>query len=429
MLERVYSAGMLSLQAAFPLLARGEGKLARGVRGRAGVLERLCAWAERERDPSRPLIWFHAPSVGEGLQAVAVLEEVRRRRPDVQVAYTFFSPSAEGLARRVPADVADYLPLDTPGAVAAALEILRPAVIAFSKTDVWPNLTREAAQRGVRQVMISGTLPAGSSRLRGPARRLLLPSYRRLDRVAAISAADAERFGALGVAPERRSVMGDAHFDRVLARVAAVDRGSPLLRSLEVQGPVLVAGSTWGADEERLVPALAHLRVERPELRAVLVPHEPSERHLAQTESRLERAGLRSVRLERLNGRWAGDRVLLVDRVGILGDLYALAELAYVGGGFGSAGLHSVLEPAAFGIPVIFGPRHANAREAGELVGRGGAFEVPDTESLHRTLSRLLRTADERRVAGDENRRFVEGGRGAAARGADLVLEMMDSAG
>ncbi|MBV9773348.1 MAG: hypothetical protein JO040_05335, partial [Gemmatimonadetes bacterium] len=253
-LERLYTLALHAARPLFPLLARGEGKLGRGMRGRAGVLERMEAWARAQRDPARPLVWFHAPSVGEGLQARAVVEAFRARRPDTQVVYTFFSPSAEKFAATVPADLADYLPLDLPAEVGRALDALRPDVIAFSKTDVWPTLTHEARRRGVRLAMLSGTLPASSSRLSGPARALLAPSYARLDRVAAISPADAERFGELGVPPERRSVMGDARFDQVWARAAAADRASPLLRSVaDEMRPTLVAGSTWPPDEERLL--------------------------------------------------------------------------------------------------------------------------------------------------------------------------------
>ena len=141
-LESVYAAGVRALRPVLPLLARGEGKLARGIRGRGGVLERMEAWAREHRDPSRPLAWFHAPSVGEGHQARTVIEAFRARRPDAQVAYTYFSPSAEQFARSVPADFADYLPLDAAGDVRRALDALRPAALAFSKYDVWPVLTR-----------------------------------------------------------------------------------------------------------------------------------------------------------------------------------------------------------------------------------------------------------------------------------------------
>ncbi|HET6762981.1 MAG TPA: glycosyltransferase N-terminal domain-containing protein, partial [Longimicrobiaceae bacterium] len=254
--ESLYTAALHAARPLLPLLARGEGKLARGVRGRAGVLARMEAWAREHRDPARPLVWFHAPSVGEGLQARAVVQAFRAHRPDAQVAYTYFSPSAEDFARTVPADFADYLPLDVPRQIGRALDVLRPTVFAFSKTDVWPNLTREAAARGIRLAMLSGTLPASSSRLRGPARALLAAAYGRLDRVAAISAEDAARYQVLGVPADRCSVMGDARFDQVCARAAAVDRESPLLKPLAgFAGTTLVAGSTWPADEERLLPA------------------------------------------------------------------------------------------------------------------------------------------------------------------------------
>jgi 3-deoxy-D-manno-octulosonic-acid transferase len=424
-LESLYTGGVRALAPLLPLLARGEGKLARGIRGRERVLERMEAWARRSRDPARPLVWFHAPSVGEGLQARAVMEEFRARRPDAQVVYTFFSPSAEGLARRVPADYADYLPLDLPAGVERALDLLRPEVLAFSKTDVWPNLTRAAAERGTRLALLSATLPAGSSRLGLPARALLAASYRRLDRVAAISADDAARFAALGVPAERRTVMGDARFDQVWARAAAVDRDSDLLRPLRDDARVvIVAGSTWPADEERLVPALA--RLPRDRWRLVLTPHEPTEAHLAGAEALLAKHGLRSRRLGAVSGTTPPDEeVVLVDRVGVLGDLYAVAGLAYVGGGWGTAGLHSVLEPAAFGLPVLFGPRHANAREAGELVRAGAAFSVANESELERRLRDLLANPDARATAGAAAHAYAAAGRGAAGRGAGVVEELM----
>jgi 3-deoxy-D-manno-octulosonic-acid transferase len=427
--ERLYTIALHALRPALPLLARGEGKLARGVRGRRGVLERMEAWAREHRDAARPLVWFHAPSVGEGLQAGIVAEHLRRARPDVQLVYTFFSPSAERFARRVPADLADYLPLDLPADVRRALDALRPDVIAFNKTEVWPNLAREAQRRGVRLALLSATLPPGSGRLSGIGRPLLARAFGRLDRVAAIAPADAARFGALGVPAERRVVMGDAHCDRVLQRAAAADpAGSPLLRPLrDPERLTLVAGSTWPPDEERLLPALAALRGAAPPLRAVLAPHEPTPEHLRETARRLDTLGLRHRSLsqvEREDGDLSWD-VLLVDRVGVLGDLYALADLAYVGGGFGSAGLHSVLEPAAFGVPVLFGPRHDNAREAAELVAAGGAFDVPDGASLGERLGLLVGAGAARTAAGAAARDYVEAGRGAAGRGVEIIEELI----
>lgn len=449
--ERLYTLVLHTLRPLLPLAGRGEGKLARGIRGRRGVLRRMAAWAREERDPTRSLVWFHAPSVGEGFQARAVIEALRRSRPEVQIIYTYFSPSAESFARSVPADFSDYLPLDLSAQVRYALALLRPQVIAFTKTEVWPNLAREAQRQGVRLALLSATLPPASSRLSAPARVLLAPAYSRLDRLAAISAADAERYGALGVPPERRTVMGDARFDQVWQRAHDVDRNSPLLAPLaDTRRLTLVAGSTWPADEERLIPALRALTPLPPlplagegvpcspvhevqcnlrgggEGRLILVPHEPTPEHLARTEALLERHALTSQRLGQLAGSAPRADVVLVDRVGVLGELYALADAAYVGGGFGTAGLHSVLEPAAFGVPVLFGPKHGNAREAGELIAVGGGFAAADERELAQQLEHLLHQPAERQAAGAAARAYVEAGLGAAERGARLIEELLD---
>lgn len=429
-METAYTLALTALRPVLAAATRGDGKLARGLRGRAAVLDRMAAWAESARDADRPLVWFHAASVGEGLQARAVIESFRRRTPAAQIVYTFFSPSAESLATRMPADFADYLPLDLPSSAARALDLLRPDVLAFSKSDVWPNLTRVAARRGVRLALLSATLPPTSSRLRGPARALLRPAYRRLDRVAAIAPADAHRLRELGVADDALSIMGDAHFDRVLARAEAIDTSSSLLRPLAggMDAPTIVAGSTWPADEQRLLPALVSLRARVTGVRLILVPHEPTESHLRTSEARIASHGLRARRLADLGDGWDGDEVLLVDRVGVLGQLYALADVAYVGGGWGTAGLHSVLEPAAFGVPVVFGPRHSNAREAADLVAAGGAFAVDSQQALDDRLRILIGDPVVTDAAGAASRAYVEAGRGAAERGAEIVQALLEAA-
>ena len=387
-------------------------------------------WEGAQRDPRRPLVWFHAPSVGEGLQARAVMEVLRRKRPEIQLAYTYFSPSAETFASSVPADFADYLPLDFPDQVGRALDLLRPSVLVFTKTEVWPNLSAEAEWRGIRLALLSATLPSGSSRLGRGARQLLAPAYGRLDRLAAISPEHAERYGELGVAPERRTVMGDARFDQVWARAYGVDRESALLRPLRDEHRLtLVAGSTWPADEERLLGIVSELRSRGIPLRLILVPHEPTPEHLSESEARLEELGLSHARLSRPDSRHPKEDVLLVDRVGVLGDLYAVANLAYVGGGWGSAGLHSVLEPAAFGLPVLFGPRHENAREAGELIASGGGYAAGDTDALRERLTSWATDTAARKAAGDAARGYVRGGLGAAERGAAVVEELLEDSG
>ena len=428
--ERLYRLAAPAIVAATPLAARGEGKVARAIRERRGAVARLRAWGEAQWGDPRPLLWFHAPSVGEGLQARAVIRELRARRgDDVRILYTYFSPSATTFAISVPADVSDFLPFDTPGAARELLDALRPAALLFTKNEVWPALTAEAATRRVPMALLSATLPAGSGRLSLPGRALMAPAYRRMSHIAAIAEDDAARHTRFGVPAERVRVMGDARMDQVWERTQGADRDGTLLAPLRGDAVTLVAGSTWPADEERLIPAFATAR-DRSGARLVLVPHEPTPEHLHGSEARCRDAGVAVTRLAAVEqgARW-DTPVLLVDRVGVLGDLYALADVAYVGGGFGRAGLHSVLEPAAFGVPVLFGPRHANAREAAGLLRAEGGIEVEDGDALGIALQRLFTDPVARRSAGSAARRYVKEGLGAARRGADLVEEMLGEGG
>ncbi len=428
LLESIYTSALRVATLAEPALAIGESKLARGIRGRRGSLERIGTWARGARDLSRPLVWFHAPSVGEGLQARAVIEALRDSRPDVQIAYTYFSPSAVAFAERAPVDISDYLPIDLPGPVSETFDLIRPDAIVFTKTEVWPNITREAQRRNIPSLLLSATLPETSSRLRGPARLLLSPSHRRLRHVAAISEADGRRFESLGVSPDRISVMGDARFDQVWQRVRRPMSDPALMAVLEEKdGLTVVAGSTWPEDEERLLSAFAAAKESTSNrvVRLIVAPHEPSAEHLSGLRDRLRTTRLDSALLSDLVGMTAVPRVVVIDRVGILGDLYRLAAIAYVGGGFGRDGLHSVLEPAAFGVPVLFGPHYSNSREAAELLDEGAARSVHDENDLNTALARWMDNTEARQSAGRRALHYVESGLGAAETGAGVIRSVI----
>ncbi|MFL5575613.1 MAG: 3-deoxy-D-manno-octulosonic acid transferase [Gemmatimonadaceae bacterium] len=409
----------------------GQSKLARTLRARRGIGERFARWGRDGRDPARPLLWVHAPSVGEGLQARPVLELFRRERPDVQLAYTHFSPSAASFAASLDVDFRDYLPFDTPADARLALDALRPTALVFSKLDVWPVLAERAAARGTRLGLVSATLAADSSRRSGLAAALLRDAYARLDAVGAIDAEDAERLVALGARRAAVAVTGDTRYDQVWARAARADPGSPLLAPLASGRPTLVAGSTWPADEEPLLAAWRELRGEQrvPDARLVIAPHEPTPAHLAPIERWAAAAGLTLARLAGVDATEgasaAAADVILVDRVGVLGDLYALADAAFVGGGFHAAGLHSVLEPAAFGAPVLFGPRYRGSRDARLLVAAGGGASGASVADLFLHLHRWLGAEDARRAAGAKARAVVEGGLGAARRSFELVCGLL----
>ncbi len=432
--DRAWDPFVRTLRAVSPLLASGDSKLARGIRGRRGAAERLREWAVAERDPGRPCLWVHAPSVGEGLQARAVLEALRETRPDVQVAFTWFSPSAEVLRGRLPVEVADYLPWDAHHEVAGVLDAISPDLVVFTKTEAWPGLTRAARERSIPVLLAAATLPAGSRRLRPGARRLLRGTFGALDRVLAIAEEDGERFGALGVARDRVEITGDPGIDSAWKRSREADLSSPVLGPfLAARVPTLVAGSTWEADEEVLIPAL--IRVAEgaggSALRVIIAPHEPDEAHLRRLEAALGAHGIRAVRLAAVEeaGRSEPGHVVLVDRVGVLAHLYRVGTMAYVGGGFGTAGLHSVLEPAAAGSPVLFGPRHANARAAGELEAAGGARVIHDAAELASALLAWLEDEPGRADAGASAEGYIEQHRGAAARTASAWMRYLPPRG
>lgn len=427
----VYRLGLGLSRPLIPLAGLVAPALRRGHAERRKAAARLERWATEHRDPGRPLIWFHAPSVGEGLQAQAVLQRVRQLHPAWQVAYTHFSPSAESFARRVGADVADYLPYDSRGTVRSLLHSLRPTALVFTKLDLWPELATCAAAEGTRVAMIAGTVRPNSSRLGWPARRLTAPGYRALTAAGAVSAEDGDRLVRLGVPAERVRVLGDPRFDSVADRVAAVPPDDPLLQ-LGAGAPTMVAGSTWPGDEEVLLDAFARLTVHRPEARLILVPHQPTPQHLEHVAQLARRFGLPAP--ARLSENAGPQRLLLVDRVGVLAALYGAGSMAYVGGGFHGAGLHSVLEPAAWGIPVVFGPRWEESRDAHLLLTAGGGEALAELgtaesgESLQALWEDWIVNQVRREAQGRKALGVIRQGVGAADRCTALIEELVSGA-
>lgn len=314
------------------------------------------------------------------------------------------------------------------------LAALRPTAIVFCRADVWPNLVDAAAARGVALGVVSATLPAGSARLLAPAATLLRDAFTRIHSVGAIGAGDAERIRSLGVPAERVSVTGDTRFDQVWERARRPAPDS--VAALAADRPTLVAGSTWPSDEEVLLPALRAARKEYPGLRALIAPHEITASRIRALEQSLGGGEAATVvrtsaaaGVARKNSALAAADVVIVDEYGILGDLYGLADIAFVGGGFHRAGLHSVLEPAAFGAPVIFGPHHSTRREARMLIEAGGGRSTRGRAELERVLQEWLRDPVARALAGDAASSFVEKGLGAAERSYALVAGLLELSG
>ncbi len=409
-------------------------KLWRSVHARRGIIARWQEKAAAVRDPGRPLIWLHAPSVGEGLQARPVAHALRTIIPEAQQAYSFYSPSAERFAASIGADLTDYLPFDSAADADALLDALQPSVLVFVKLDVWPVLVERATRRDIPVMMLSATLAEGSGRRGALSRALLHDAYAAMAAVGVIDASHGSRLVDLGVRASCIRHTGDTRFDQVWERAGHVDRAASVLHATASPRPTLVAGSTWPADEAVLLPAWESLRRSVPSARLVIAPHEPTRVHLEPLRAWAEHAALRHATLGEIerHERSADETdVLIVDRVGVLGDLYAHATAAFVGGGFHKAGLHSAIEPAAFGAPVLFGPGHQMSREAGLLLAAGAARSVGTAGELHGALAAWLDTDTTaqaaRAKAGDAARAVVQQELGATARSVALVRAVLGS--
>jgi len=381
-------------------------KVAQGLRGRRGFEER---WKREAPRLAGRCIWFHVSSAGELEQAVPLIESLAPRFP---VVTTFFSPSGLSYAQRTglaeKTAFADYLPLDFKRNVRLCLSLLRTRLLVFVRYDLWPNLLWEARRLRIPSMLIDAVFRRRS--LLSMSFHLAL--YRALDMIVTVSEKDAEAFRA--VLPPRVQVAcaGETRFDRVEQR-RNDERGS----FLPVDGKiVLLAGSTHEEDEALLVPAIERLLAAHENLAVAIVPHDPCPERIQGLLRRCKDLRTSPVAMDP-----RGRRVFLVDRMGVLAGLYREAHVAYVGGGFG-AGVHSVLEPAVMGIPIVFGPRIEKSGEARELVAEGAARVVHDGGELESTLEELVSNGEARRRMGEKARSYVERRLGATGK----ILALME---
>lgn len=402
------------------LLLQGPARLLPKVREnlavRRGLFKRLDAALRADLPGERRRVWIHCASLGE-FEAIRPLAR-RLREGGAWVVLSFFSTSGpRNLKGDVEADLVEYLPFDTRRAARRWAGKIRPDLALVTKHDLWPNLLLAAKRRGARLVFLNANFHS-RSRLN---MKLLKSLHRRLlgafDLVAPVSPEAARRFARLldGLTVPIEA-LGETRFDRVVER-ARSSRAADRLPEAFRAGRVWVAGSSWQPDEEILLPVFAAVARRRPEHRLLLVPHAPGADYLAAQDRRLADAGLERLRLSELEaGRpWTGQPVLVVDQVGLLAGLYRGAWLAWVGGGL-TTGVHSVIEPAAFGVPVCFGPRHHVSQEAEFLLEDGGGFEIDGAARLGALVEGWLADDGPRRLAGEAARHRVEACAGATER-------------
>lgn len=371
------------------------------VEGRRGVWARLDAKAEALQG----CVWIHCASVGEFEQARPVLETLQRERPGLPVLITFFSPSGYE-ARKDLSSVThvEYLPADGARHAERLLALVKPRLAVFIKYEFWYHHLSALHRAQVPTFIVSAIFRPSQPFFKwyGGAHRRMLRFF---DHLFVQNEASRALLASIGI--HNVTVSGDTRFDRVAA-ITRQNEELPIARSFRHASdlPILVAGSTWPADEAIIQDALRVL----PGSRAIMVPHELTAAHLKALE-----AGSPVPVAFWSQGDPAPDTsTLIVDRMGYLSRLYKYADVTYVGGGFGS-GIHNTLEAAAWGRPVIFGPNHARFAEAHGLIAAGAGFPVKNTAELRALLERFYTAPEVLRSASDAAARYVRENEGATA--------------
>lgn len=357
--------------------------------------------------------WVHCASVGEYEQARPVIDALKAADARVPILLTFFSPSlGESLLKQRPdwcgpMDRVVALPPDRPRDVRRFLAALsdsqgRPRVAwcALVKYEVWPELLSQLSQAQVPAHLFAAHVVEGALPLKWWA-RTPRAAWKSLASIRVQDEASVERLGQIGL---RAEVLGDPRFDRVLAIADSVP-DLAAIRSWIAGRPCVVAGSTWPSEEAALSDWWPG-----PEVAFIVAPHEVHPEHLDAVSRSF------TARVHRFSepGPIAGE-VLLVDGIGWLSRLYAVADIAVVGGGFGK-GIHNVLEPAAHGVPIVVGPQTHRFREAQALEAAGALQRVETPRELGPALNAWLADAPARRRAAAAARAYAESGRGAARR-------------
>ncbi len=353
-----------------------------------------------------PVIWLHAASLGEFEQARPVLESLREQHPDHRLLVTFFSPSGYEVRKNYAgADVVAYLPLDTPANARRFVALAKPRLVLFVKYEFWANYLLELKTQNVPTVLFSAVFRPGQAFFRwyGVFQRSLLMCFSHIlvQNQKSVLLLQSAGYEAVTLA-------GDTRFDRV-ADIAASAQTFPTIETFCADIPTLITGSVWPDDMAVLVPFLNSFAGP---LRVVIAPHEIDAEQISRWRGQLTQP---SVLYSELANQQADSqaRYLFIDNVGMLASLYQYGQFAFVGGGFKRGGLHNILEPATFGLPVFYGPVIDKFPEALALVSEGGAFLVSDNFAAD--FRKLYYNPAERTRVGAVSRGYVQRNIGATA--------------
>lgn len=380
-------------------------KAKRWIDGRKNLVEQI----ESLLDPKEKKIWMHCPSLGEFEQGRTLLEALRTQFPETKILITFFSPSGYEVQKNYPmADHIFYLPIDSRSNARRMVQAINPALAIFIKYDFWLHYLEELKKKESTTILISG---------------IFRPNQHFFGSFPAIGRKMLNSFSHFFVQNEQSLQLlknagynnvtksGDTRIDRVMSLVR---RAEPLEKVEEFTAGQfsVVAGSTWPADEKILFPLVNDTTFP---VKWIIAPHEISETHLQQIEAQIQKPILR---YSRVNEEHPSDfDVLIIDNIGMLSRLYFYADLAYIGGGFGRS-IHNILEPAAWGTPILFGPKHHKFAEAQAMISTGAAVSIQNEERLREAFENWYSNKKALGNASEEALKYISENSGAT----DLVV-------
>lgn len=360
-------------------------------------------WQRLPEIKDQDVYWFHCASLGEFDQGLPLMDRLKEEDPDIFLLVTFFSPSGfeHYHKRKHRADYVCYLPLDTKSNARKFIRHFRPSHVFFVKYEFWANYISEAKQSGAKVYSVSALFRKDHRFFKwyGGQFRVTL---RMIDYFFVQNQSSLQLLESIGI--NHATLCGDTRFDRVIENRRNVQPDELIERFLQGR-KAFVVGSSWPEDEDLLENLI---QAKSPEIPVIIAPHDISENHLQQIERRFGEA---MVRYSAWNGE-KGKDILLIDSIGKLANAYSYGRIAYVGGGF-SGGLHNILEPAVFGLPIIFGPKHKRFPEAQAFIDAGAGFSVSGQEELDHAWKFIL--SDEAELS-KRTKALVEESTGASER-------------
>lgn len=395
----VFIAGFL-----LKIVALFSPKMALFVKGRKDVFKTL----EAKIQANDKSIWFHAASLGEYEQGLPVIEKIKEKYPSHKIIVTFFSPSGyEVRKNNTVANCTVYLPLDTQKNAKQFIELTNPELVFFIKYEYWPNYLNELKKRNIKTYLISGILRENQAFFKwyGGFYRKSLDAF---DFFFVQNESSKQLLQSLG--HQNVLVSGDTRFDRV-STILEKNNTLDFIAEFKDNKITVVVGSSWPKDEEIIAQYINQYSNEN--VKFIIAPHNIKAEQIANLKTLITKPTV--LFSEKENQSLSDQHVFIIDTIGILTKIYSYADIAYVGGGFGNPGIHNILEPATFGIPIVIGPNYSHFAEATALVKLEGCVSIANNKDLLETFDDLIYKPDIRFQKGAICRQFVQQNKGATA--------------